>query len=73
MLLISNNNIIESTFQVNYSFYTHYSNCNQNEEKVKANDYIHQDVPLYEQVSFDKEVISTVANSAYGIQQRKIL
>ncbi len=72
MLLISNNNIIESTFEVN-SFYTHYSNYNKNDEKVKANDHIHQDVPLYEQVSLDKEVLSTVANSAYGIQQRKIL
>ncbi len=40
---------------------------------MKANDHIHQDVPLYEQINLDKEVISTVANSAYGIQQRKIL
>ncbi len=62
--MVSNNNIIESTFEV--KFYTHYSNYNQNEEKVNANDHIHQDVPLYEQVSLDKEVISTVANSAYG-------
>ncbi len=40
--------------------------------KIQAESQINQDVPLYEQVSSGKEVTSIVANSAYGIQQRKL-
>ncbi len=39
---------------------------------MQAEGQINQDVPLYEQVSSHKEVTSIVANSAYGIQQRKL-
>ena len=41
---------------------------------MQAESQINQDVPLYEQVSSSsgKEVTSIVANSAYGIQQRKL-
>ncbi len=41
---------------------------------MQAESQINQDVPLYEKVSSSsgKEVTSIVANSAYGIQQRKL-
>ncbi len=39
---------------------------------MQADGQINQDVPIYEQVISDREVTSIVANSAYGIQQRKL-
>ncbi len=39
---------------------------------MQAIGQFNRDAPLYEEVTSDKEVTSIVANSAYGIQQRKL-